>query len=64
MPTLSLEFEVYCSCGHGLCNQSTEGTNRHAQYITVEPCPKCLERNYDAGYDKGYESAKEQFEEV
>lgn len=55
MPVLELEFEVYCSCGNGLCNCSVEGKNRHSQYITVEPCEKCLEQQYDKGYDVGYD---------
>jgi len=54
MPTLELEFEVYCSCGRGLCGNTKEGTNGHSQYITVEPCEKCLGAKYDEGFADGY----------
>jgi len=50
MPTLELEFEVFCSCGAGLCNNSTEGKTRHSQYITVEPCSDCLKSSREEGY--------------
>lgn len=56
MPEISVEVEVYCSCGNGLCNQSTGGTERHGgSYITVQPCEKCLEREKQEGYDEGYQ---------
>ena len=63
MPTLELEFEVFCSCGEGLCNNSREGHNRHSQYITVEPCQKCLDRSYEDGVDDGYEKGIKEMEE-
>ena len=59
MPALTLEFEVFCECGFGLCNQSTEGSNRHSQYITVEPCSACLERERKEGDDEGYARCEE-----
>lgn len=60
MPTV--EFEVWCSCGNGLCSQTKETRGG----IIVEPCEECLdtERNngdvegYDRGYNKGYEDCK------
>ena len=56
MPTV--EFEVWCSCGNGLCNQTKDVKGG----IAVEPCEKCLDRvsekanveGYDEGYDRGY----------
>lgn len=54
MPCLELEFEVYCSCGKGLCGNSTEGINRHSQYITVEPCEDCMNRAREEGKNEGY----------
>ena len=60
MPTLEIEFEVFCSCGAGLCNNSTEGKNRHSQYITVEPCQACLGVEYERGKEEGYEEGKEE----
>ncbi len=56
MPSLdidvSVEFEVWCSCGAGLCRQTTvDGTS-----ITVEPCEACCEKARDEGYDEGSEA--------
>ena len=40
MPSLSVDFSVYCeNCGHGLC--SVTKVNRDDVY--VEPCPVCME---------------------
>jgi len=64
MPTLSLEFEVYCSCGNGLCGNCTEGRNGHSEYITVDPCDKCQDSKYDEGHNDGYDEARKEFEEV
>ncbi len=50
----AIEFEVWCSCGNGLCNQCSETRGG----IAVEPCEKCIEEakteGYDEGYDEGY----------
>ena len=46
-----LEFEVWCSCGEGLCNQTTDRKGG----IIVEPCEKCLDKAKDEGYDDGYD---------
>jgi hypothetical protein len=56
MPTMELEFEVFCaSCGNGLCNVSETGTTqrRAMPFVSVEPCPKCIEKAADEGYEKG-----------
>lgn len=57
MPALEFEFEVYCSCGAGLCQQTTEGrtTGRDMAFITVEPCEKCKSGAYDEGHAEGYD---------
>ena len=57
MPELALEFEVYCSCGNGLCNQSSEGKTVHRgmPFITVAPCEKCQTSEYDRGHSDGYD---------
>lgn len=55
MPSLTLEFEVYCACGEGLCNNSIEGRNHHSEIITVTPCEKCAGIEYDRGFEDGYE---------
>jgi hypothetical protein len=59
MPTLNLEFEVYCSCGAGLCLNSTEGSTSRSQYITITPCEKCQDEKYDEGYNNGYSQCEE-----
>jgi len=62
MPEISIEIEVWCSCGEGLCNQSTGDSGRRGPNITVEPCERCLVRARNEGYDKGYDEAKAEFE--
>lgn len=62
MPILELEFEVYCTCGAGLCNNTKEGRNRHSQHITVEPCEHCMSKEYDRGHDDGYEAGQDDSE--
>ncbi len=57
MPSFSgeeIEFEVYCSCGAGLCNQSrTEERCGKSRRLIVEPCEKCLQDSYQTGFEKG-----------
>lgn len=62
MPVLELEFEVYCSCGNGLCRQTTEGqtVGRGMSYITVAPCEKCLAKGRDEGRDEGFSEGYDQ----
>lgn len=59
MPSFDVEFEVFCSCGEGLCNQSRgenkRGYHGHSPCVTVEPCDKCKDKAADIGYDKGYQ---------
>lgn len=57
MPSVEVEIEVYCSCGEGLCRQTSVGNTRGRgqQYFTVEPCQKCLEAEHDKGHRKGYD---------
>ena len=59
MPSFPVEFEVYCSCGEGLCGQSIGDNGHRGPRVTVEPCPKCLEMARGEGYDKGHEDAQE-----
>lgn len=55
MPKIAVDVSIYCSCGEGLCNQSTPGSNRQGAFITVEPCQKCLGKAKDDGKDEGYQ---------
>jgi hypothetical protein len=57
MPEFSLEFEVYCSCGEGLCMQSEARASRTRgmPQVVVQPCEKCLKTERDKGEESGYE---------
>ena len=59
MPSITVEFEVFCErCGRGLCATVTEsnvkryGTDK--QY-TLPPCVDCMKDTYDEGFEKGYD---------
>lgn len=45
--TVDVQIDVWCSCGEGLCG----GTSVTPRGLIVEPCPRCLEREYDAGFN-------------
>ena len=60
MPTLELDFEVWCSCGEGLCNQTDTRGRQKRVGITISPCEKCLSREYDKGFKDGADSKKEE----
>jgi len=54
MPEIAVNVEVYCAtCGAGLCNQTSVETKRGLDAFMVEPCNKCMTREYEAGYEKG-----------
>ena len=55
MPELRVEFEVWCSCGEGLCGQTTTKLGRSGPEIVIEPCSKCKDLAYKTGYNKGYD---------
>ncbi len=61
MPEMKVDIEVWCACGEGLCHQSSvEDTN-----VTIEPCKKCLEKEYEGGREDGYsEGYKAKEEEI
>jgi hypothetical protein len=60
------EFEVFCSCGSGLCGQASVRYSRirGEPQVVVEPCQECLGKAKDAGadegYDQGYNDRKEE----
>ena len=51
---VSVSFEVFCSCGAGLCNQSdTRSSRRRGEpQVVVEPCPDCLAKERDPRDEK------------
>ena len=63
MPEVSIDIEVYCSCGEGLCNQSTGDSGRYGPKVTVEPCLKCQSEEYERGYEEGYKEARKELDQ-
>jgi len=55
MPDISIEIEVWCSCGNGLCNKSHGDTKYGRPCIIVEPCERCIDNAYDKGLAEGQE---------
>jgi hypothetical protein len=60
MPSFDVKFEVYCICGEGLCNQSTGESGKRGLCVTMEPCKKCKQKEYDAGYSDGYRARQDE----
>ena len=59
MPEFTVEIEVYCSCGEGLCNQSdAQQPFRQSRRVVVEPCKRCIDAAKSEGYDEGYSTAE------
>lgn len=57
MPNVNFDItasvEVWCGgCGTGLCGNATAVDYKG---VTVEPCPACLQAEYDRGYDAGHD---------
>ena len=64
MPTMSVEFEVFCAtCGEGLCNQSETDDRGRLPAVRVEVCAKCLKAAEDEAYEHGYEQGMKDAEE-
>ncbi|MBT9167703.1 MAG: hypothetical protein DDT19_01043 [Syntrophomonadaceae bacterium] len=65
MPEIGIEIEIYCSCGAGLCRQSSVGKTkgRGQPYFTVEPCEGCLKKEKESDYDEGYKHAEKDYKE-
>ena len=51
MPTFNvdIDFEVFCTCGYGLCNRTVVGDKDGKLSIEVEPCDYCMQERYDEG---------------
>lgn len=50
-------LEFYCTCGNPMC--TNVNVDRHGRNITIEPCEKCLENEYEEGRNAGIEEGKE-----
>lgn len=55
--TTSVDFEVYCSCGEGICNNASTRSSRNRCYpqVVVEPCQKCIEAATSPLHDEIHE---------
>lgn len=55
MPSFEVEFEVFCACGAGLCNQSTgrNSRRRDTPQVEVEVCRGCRDEAWEAGFQAG-----------
>lgn len=61
MPEVEVNIELYCSCGAGICNNATAGTDgRGNPQFAIEPCSVCLDEAEVKGHDEGYASAQEE----
>ena len=50
---VNVSVEVWCSCGAGLCGQSSTVSGYGGDRgIQVEPCEKCLEQARDEGFQQ------------
>ena len=59
----SVEFEVFCAnCGAGLCGGSETGVSprRSMPFLRVDPCEKCLAKEYDRGVESGRLEGREE----
>jgi Zn-finger protein len=57
---VDVDFEVFCSCGNGMCRETEtrESRSRHYPQAVVEPCPKCLQ----AAKEEGAEEIRDQMQ--
>jgi len=54
MPTMEVDFEVYCEqCGDGICNHVADRNPRHPYRVVIAPCRLCLKDARDEGYSEG-----------
>ena len=59
MPDVTVNIEVYCSCGNGLCAQTETSQNRRGNpVLTITPCGDCLSAVRSEGYDEGYDEGR------
>lgn len=55
MPEVSVDIDIYGSCGKHICQNATGGSKHGRPCFIVEPCPDCLEKAKDEGDTEGYE---------
>lgn len=64
--TVDVEFEVFCSCGNGMCGatETRESRYRRQPQAVVEPCPKCLEEARKDAAEEVREKMQERIDEL
>ena len=67
MPDITVNIDIYCSCGEGLCNQTLSAPGKRVtggyssrEVFVVEPCQKCMSGAKDDGYESGYNAAEKE----
>jgi len=62
MPTLDVEFEIFCAeCGTDLGNGvEVKEAEAFEDYVFVPPCEKCLEAAKDEGDAEGYAQGEQE----
>jgi hypothetical protein len=63
---VDVEFEVFCQCGAGLCNQSDTRSSRARgmPQVVVEPCEKCLKQAAEKAADDVRDELQAQIAEL
>lgn len=58
MAEVTIEFNVYCSCGAELVTEVTDASNynRWQTSVSVEPCEKCMDAAEEKGFREGEKS--------
>ena len=61
-----VEFEVFCSCGNGMCGatETRESRSRRYPQAVVEPCPKCLQAARDEGAEEARDEMQKRIDEL
>ena len=59
----SIDFEVWCSCGVGLCTETKVVVTGRGVSLEIQPCEKCMEAARSEGYDDGFDKGKEEAQE-
>ena len=68
MPTIKIDFEVRCTCGEGLCNQTTVDDRHGTIRLVIAPCDKCIANAKDEadgeGWKRGYKEGNSEKENL
>ena len=64
--TVDVDFEVFCTCGNGMCGDTDtrESRNRRYPQAVVAPCTKCLEAARDEAAEEMREKMQTRIDEL